>query len=1440
VISLSSGHSAEYLTAAVAQGRESYYTGAVTAGEPPGLWHGRGAADLGLSGEVDHRDIEALYAHFVDPRDERFRRPEEWERAARLGRPPRRFADSSDAVSAALAAEPHATPERRQQIRMSARHATRSAVAFIDATYSVPKSITVVHAAFEAQEVKARHQGDSVAAEAWAAHRRAVEAAIWAGNTAALEAFQDEAGYSRVGYHTSTSGRWIDAHRFVVASFFQHDSRDHDPQLHIHNAILNRVQGSDGEWRTLDSKALHAVRREVASIAERTTEEHLTRSLGLRFATRPDGKSREIIGVPQSVIDLFSHRRRAITAKTAELLLAHRRRFGREPTALELDRLQRQATFATRRAKEHGGEDLAARLDRWDRELRAEVAGGLTQVAEDVLRYRQAQPGEATISPSQVIAAAMDQVQAKHSAWRRADLAVRIADALPDHLGASADRDVRDLIDALTDQALADNRHARQVTAPELTDLPIELTLADGRSAYQPPSGPRYATHGQLRAERALAEAAIQTGAPVLSEERVRRFLDQLAQEGLELGADQREAVRGVLTSGAKVESLVGPAGTGKSVVVGRLARAWQDPQLWPGGHPRRVYGLAASQIATDVLTGEGLAARNIARWFATQERLETGRPLGDDADWTLTPGDLIAVDESAMASTADVVRVADYAERAGAKLLLTGDHRQLAAVGSAGAMSLASSAGRSYELTDVRRFSAEWERQASLRLRDGDVSVLEEYRKHGRILDGGTAEAAQNAAARAWLADTLAGKDSVLVVDTNEQAAQVSARLRAHLVRLGRVHEDGVPLAAGTVAGIGDLVQARLNAWDLAGYEGNVRGPVNRETYRITEVRPDGSVIADRVDSSGRVALPASHVAEHLALGYASTIHSTQGRTVDTVHAVISPRTNAAAAYVALSRGRDANTAYVATVDIPEDSPPGQASTVERADPVAVLARVIERDRDDQSALQTEIESWATRKSARTAGAWMADAVEMLTTARTAEALDRLTTAGQLSDDQRQRLAADPATTQLARLLRQVELAGRDPEAELQWAVADRPLDGAQSVAAVLHQRLTDRLGHLTPRGDTFADRLPATNDPTWRRYLERVAELADQRARELGAEVAARQPQWAREGLGRLPADPVERLDWEERAGRVAVYREMADRREETSALGSAPKTGQAEHHAAWHSAWRALGRPESGREEAEMSDGQLLVRVRAFQREEAWAPIYVADDLDGTTREAAKQRQDAVLLAALADRTEGTDRTELQTKARQAKALADLLDQRVRELSEADAVRARWYVHTAETRASADLARAELNDRGLDPNAPADAVPVKDWLATHRRVEDLHRPITAETDFADEQQRRTQAAELVEPTPVDAAETAVPDIREVAAAEPVPAARLDEGCGRVSSAEDTAAAVARAQRALLELRARAEAEQRHAGEESVIQHARNAQRKQAAADAVEHVDS
>ena len=119
-------------------------------------------------------------------------------------------------------------------------------------------------------------------------------------------------------------------------------------------------------------------------------EEHLTRALGVRLATRPDGNAREVVGIDQKVMDLFSSRRRAITAKTKTLVAAFEAQFGRAPNSLELDRLQRSATFATRNAKSHQGETVAERLDRWDAELRAEVRGGLAQVAADVLDQAQA------------------------------------------------------------------------------------------------------------------------------------------------------------------------------------------------------------------------------------------------------------------------------------------------------------------------------------------------------------------------------------------------------------------------------------------------------------------------------------------------------------------------------------------------------------------------------------------------------------------------------------------------------------------------------------------------------------------------------------------------------------------------------------------------------------------------------------------------------------------------------------------------------------------------------------------------------------------------------------------------------------------------------------------------------------------------------------------
>jgi hypothetical protein len=223
-------------------------------------------------------------------------------------------------TAACLAAEPGADAERRAELQVEAGKKARKNVTFLDATFSVQKSVTVLHTSFEAEEVKARRaaerardalaamdhgsgaSGTSVAdapeapgaadrlwaeaedaerdAERWGVLRQTVEDAIWVGNRAAMDYLADKAGVARAGHHGGAAGRWLDAHDWTIASFFQHDSRNHDPQLHIHNAILNRVQCPDGKWRTLDGKSIYRFRGSAAAVGERVMEHRLTQTLG--------------------------------------------------------------------------------------------------------------------------------------------------------------------------------------------------------------------------------------------------------------------------------------------------------------------------------------------------------------------------------------------------------------------------------------------------------------------------------------------------------------------------------------------------------------------------------------------------------------------------------------------------------------------------------------------------------------------------------------------------------------------------------------------------------------------------------------------------------------------------------------------------------------------------------------------------------------------------------------------------------------------------------------------------------------------------------------------------------------------------------------------------------------------------------------------------------
>ena len=207
----------------------------------------------------------------------------------------------------------------------------------------------------------------------------------------------------------------------------------------------------------------------------------------------------------------------------------------------------------------------------------------------------------------------------------------------------------------------------------------------------------------------------------------------------------------------------------------------------------------------------------------------------------------MLVLDEASQLSTADLAMIGEAARQAGARIIATGDTAQLGAVEAGGMFRLLAQEVPAAQLHEVRRFDAQWEREASVRLRDGDLAAAAAYDRHGRIR-GADEEAAYDRAASMWLADHLRGKNVLLLAGSNAEAAELSRRVQARLIQLGTVGPPQAALSDGNHAGTGDLVRARLNAEIDAGG----RKLTNRDTLKITGWRgPDAEVRRQRLDGT-------------------------------------------------------------------------------------------------------------------------------------------------------------------------------------------------------------------------------------------------------------------------------------------------------------------------------------------------------------------------------------------------------------------------------------------------------------------------------------------------------------------------------------------------------------------------------------------------------------
>ncbi|MFI2294465.1 MobF family relaxase [Isoptericola sp. NPDC019571] len=1025
---ISAGQGYAYLLRSVVTGdghepQASAFTRYFTeAGTPPGVWMGRGVEHLGDGAlqagmTVTPAQLQALLGHGVDPVS-----------GEPLGRPFREYPTAKDraarrvhGIDRSLPAAEFDAEVARIRVQEAAR-GSQTATAGFDLTFSVPKSVSVLWGLADAttQELIV------------AAHHDAVGQV--------LDFLEREVAATRTGHGGVAQVPVVG----VAATAYDHwDSRANDPQLHTHLVISNKVKAAhDGQWRTLDSRALHHAVVALSEHYNAVLADRLTNTFGVGWERRDRGPERstrwEVAGVRDELLAEFSSRSRDIEVVKGRLIDEFVTSHGRRPSARQVVKLRAQATLETRPEKTI--HSLAGLTADWWRRAQPLLGREPTAWARRVALGGSVPVPSADAVPPDLVddvsAQVVNVVSQKRATWT--------------HWNLWAEPPDRRWVGGWRPPPTASGSWRSWWTPPR------GGRSSSRRASWQAPrrrcAGPtgrapcarstarKFTSHEPLAMEDRLLLLAADAGGPAVDRTTASRVVAGRTPDGARLDIEQAHAVAQLLASGRRLDLLVGPAGTGKTTAMCALAMGWI------AAHGRgSVVGMAPSAAAAQVLAEDlGIRCDNTAKWIHDHRR---GRK-------DFAPGQLVIVDEATLASTRALDTITSRAVRVGAKVVLVGDPAQLQSVDAGGAFAMLVSArgDDAARLTEVHRFAHDWEKSASLRLRDGDPAVIDQYESHGRIREGGT-DAMVDAAYTAWRHDSEHGRASILVTESAETVRQLNDRARAERIRSGLTSAGrDVVLHDDARASAGDVIVTRRNDRRLrTGPTGWVR---NGDRWMVTHVRLDGGLeVRPEGRRRGSVVLPAGYVAEHVDLGYAVTAHRAQGMTVDTAHVVVSPSSTRENLYVSMTRGRQTNTAYVALgrPDPLHATPPDPDVTAR-----SVLFGVLHHTGAEFSAHQaTESEQNRWAGIAQFAAEYEAIATDAQRDRWTRLVRGALRSARGLSRDDADRAVHSEAFGTLAAGLRRAEAYGHDVDALLPRLVTRRTLLDADDVAAVLTARL-------------------------------------------------------------------------------------------------------------------------------------------------------------------------------------------------------------------------------------------------------------------------------------------------------------------------------------------------------------------------------------------------
>ncbi len=670
---------------------------------------------------------------------------------------------------------------------------------------------------------------------------------------------------------------------YVAAAFTEYTSRADDPQLHTHVVIANKVKGDDGAWRTIDGRLLYRHQLAAGYLHEAVLRRELTERLGVRWQPIHHGVA-DIAGFTRTQIEAFSQRRRQLET--------WRQEEGLPDTAAA----RQVAVIATRTAKTNRPLDELEAA--WQRQA-AEVGLTPERIARIVDRSMHVTSPDVEALFADL--ASPDGLTAHRSTFAAPEVIQHIAAALPEG-GTRTEIETlagtflkgSDIIRLLPSSqpespARAGSESLSEPEDRELVEGAVPAMRTRDGEPFPAPTLPSYTTAELLATEQRIVDYAM-AGVGKGRWQVPRRLVETWLRHRQELTEGQRQMVRSFATSGNTIDIGIGPAGSGKTgaiAVINQLAQLTRRP----------IVGAAlAARTASGLQTETGVPSTTLARLLH---------------EASLPDGAVVVIDEAGMVGTRQLAAVVDLVEQADGKLILVGDDKQLPEIDAGGLFRALANRLPAVQLTDNVRQQAAWERQALDELRNGSVQqAMQAYAEHRRVILGRTRTDTIEQASSDWYRHVQSTGDiasALLLAHDNDTVTELNQQARQHLAASGHLNGP-THQASGIVFQASDRILCRQNQHRL--------DVLNGDLGTITAVDQDVGTVTVRLDRDPETReLPSWYLSDgNVGYGYALTAHKAQGITIDRTFTVITGNTDREWAYVALSRGRHANTLYLAS----------------------------------------------------------------------------------------------------------------------------------------------------------------------------------------------------------------------------------------------------------------------------------------------------------------------------------------------------------------------------------------------------------------------------------------------------------------------------------------------------------------------------------------------